>query len=330
MSAPPAISLSNVHRHFGDLHAVQGISFDIAAGQVVGFIGANGAGKTTTMRMMATLDLPDCGTISICGIDAVNHPFDVRHRVGWMPDAYESYPDMTVGDYLDFFARAFGYRGTERRQRIAQVMDFTELGRLAERPMNTLSKGMGQRLCLGRTLIHDPPVLILDEPAAGLDPKARVEFKHLVRLLAEEGKTVFISSHILSELGEMCDFLVFIDEGRVMHQGSAASLARHGETGIALAVEVFGNPASLEQWISLQPGLSRLESRKNGCLLRLENDDPEFLTATLKRMLNEGLPVTSFHKEERKLEDAFISLLQKIEVKRPTFSSHRPPLKPAS
>ena len=127
MSSTPAISLKNVHRSFGQLRAVQGISFDIAAGQVVGFIGANGAGKTTTMRMMTTLDLPDEGTISICGIDVVNHPLAVRHRVGWMPDAYESYPNVTVLDYLDFFARAFGYEGAERRRHRA-VLELTAAG----------------------------------------------------------------------------------------------------------------------------------------------------------------------------------------------------------
>lgn len=313
MTTPATISLSNVQRSFGSLRAVQGVSFDVLPGQVVGFIGANGAGKTTTMRMMATLDVPDAGNISVCGIDVVDHPLEVRRKVGWMPDSFGAYTHMTVAEYLDFFARAFGYRGPERRSRMAEVMEFTELTNLAERPMNTLSKGMGQRLCLGRTLMHDPPVLILDEPAAGLDPKARIEFKHLIRILAEEGKTIFISSHILSELGEMCDLLLFIDNGRIVHQGSAESLSRHDEKGIAVAVELAGDSAPFEQWLSLQPGLALLESRKAGCLIGIEETDPAFLTATIKRILQEGFPLVGFHREERKLEDAFISLLSKLE-----------------
>jgi ABC-2 type transport system ATP-binding protein len=173
---------------------------------------------------------------------------------------------------------------------------------------------MGQRLCLGRTLIHDPPVLILDEPAAGLDPKARIEFKHLIRLLAEEGKTIFISSHILTELGEMCDSLLFIDNGRIVHQGSAESLTRgEDESGLTVAVEIAGEIAAAEQWITMQPGISLLESRKEGCLIRFDDDEPAFLTATLKRMLNEGLPVIGFRREERKLEDAFVALINKLE-----------------
>src|SRR5690606_19620065 len=218
----------------------------------------------------------------------------------------------TVAEYLDFFARSFGLFGADRRRRLEEVMDFTELTVIAERPVNGLSKGMGQRLCLGRTLIHDPPVLILDEPAAGLDPKARVEFKHLIRILAEEKKTIFISSHILSELGEMCDTLLFIDNGRIVHQGSAESLMRGDDGGVNVAIDLAGPPEPLEQWISLQPHVSFVELRKNGGLVRFDDDSPELLTATLRKMLNEGLPVVGFRREETKLEDAFVALLEKL------------------
>lgn len=321
-----SISVTNLHRRFGSLHAVQGISFDVQPGEVVGFIGANGAGKTTTMRMMTTLDLPDGGEISVCGIDVVDHPLEVRRKIGWMPDAYGAYPNMTVGEYLDFFARSFGYRSRERRDRVAEVMEFTDLAPLAERPVDALSKGMGQRLCLGRTLIHDPPVLILDEPAAGLDPKARIEFKHLIRILAEEGKTIFISSHILTELGEMCDQLLFIDNGKIVHQGSAESLTRGDDSGTAVSIEIHGDVSPLTQWISMQPGLTLVESRKNGCLVELAETDPAFLTETMKRMLNADLPILSFRREERKLEDAFVELLSKLD----STETGPPPLPNAS
>ncbi len=312
MSDTPAISVSNIHRSYGSVHAVKGLSFEIEPGRVVGFIGANGAGKTTTMRMMATLDVPDAGRIAIRGIDVMEEPIEVRRQIGWMPDAYGAYPNMTVAEYLDFFARSFGLFGADRRRRLEEVMDFTELTVIAERPVNGLSKGMGQRLCLGRTLIHDPPVLILDEPAAGLDPKARVEFKHLIRILAEEKKTIFISSHILSELGEMCDTLLFIDNGRIVHQGSAESLMRGDDGGVNVAIDLAGPPEPLEQWISLQPHVSFVELRKNGGLVRFDDDSPELLTATLRKMLNEGLPVVGFRREETKLEDAFVALLEKL------------------
>lgn len=329
----PAISVQGVHRFFGPLHAVRDVSFEIEAGCVVGFIGANGAGKTTTMRMMATLDLPDRGQISVAGIDVVNYPLQVRQRIGWMPDAYGAYPNMTIEEYLDFFARAFGYKSSERRERIEEVMAFTELTNIRDRNVDKLSKGMGQRLCLGRTLIHDPEVLILDEPAAGLDPKARVELKHLIRLLAEEGKTILISSHILSELGEMCDSLVFIDQGAIVHQGSMESLTRGDETGIAVAIDIAEDQARLEAWLSMQPEVALKESRKSGCLLHFETDDTAVLTETMKRMLNAGFPVTGFRREEIKLEDAFVALLRRLDIQAngtqsppplPTFPDNTP------
>jgi ABC-2 type transport system ATP-binding protein len=313
VSPKPIISVRDLHRTFGNVHAVRGVTFDIFPAQVVGFIGANGAGKTTTMRMMATLDVPSSGSIEVGGCDVMNFPREVRRKIGWMPDNYGTYDQMTVFEYLDFFGRAFGFKHDERANRVRDVMDFTDLMTIAERPMNKLSKGMGQRLCLGRTLLHDPEVLILDEPAAGLDPKARIEFKRLVRLLADDGKTIFISSHILSELGEMCDTLLFIDAGRIVHHGSAESLQEQQSSAQTLInVQVAGDPAALAQWISLNPGVKLAESRKRGARIALESDAPELLAATLSKMIADGIPVTDFHREERRLEDAFVDMLKKV------------------
>ena len=190
----------------------------------------------------------------IAGYDVVNFPGAARQVIGWMPDAFGAHEYMTVFEYLDFYARAFGFRKGERAARIAEVMEFTDLAPIAERMMNKLSKGMAQRLCLGRTLLHDPAVLILDEPAAGLDPKARVEFKRLVRLLAEEGKTIFISSHILSELGEMCDTMLFIDAGRIVHHGSAESLQLHSGGQVLYDIHVFGDAAGAGELGGVESG----------------------------------------------------------------------------
>jgi ABC-2 type transport system ATP-binding protein len=308
----PLVEVHELRKTFGPLEAVQGISFDIFPGQVVGFIGANGAGKTTTMRMMATLDVPSSGTIKIGGRDVLNFPNEVRRLIGWMPDAYGTYENMTVLEYLDFYARAFGFRRAERCRRIDEVMEFANLAGICTRPMNKLSKGMAQRLCLGRTLLHDPQFLILDEPAAGLDPQARIEFKHLVRLLADEGKTLFISSHILSELGEMCDTMLFIDAGRIVHYGSAESLRNDGARGVVVTVRVMGGNDPLLQWTAVNPNVELLEATREGARIRMLTDSPEALSALLRKMIQDGLTVTEFHKEERKLEDAFVELLHKV------------------
>ena len=307
----PIVEVTNLHRRFGELVAVHNLSFAIQRGQVVGFIGANGAGKTTTMRMMVTLDQPDAGMIRVDGHDVVNHPLEVRQKIGWMPDAYGTYDYMTVAEYLDFYARAFGYKGVSRRDRVRDVMDFTDLTSIADRPMNKLSKGMGQRLCLGRTLLHDPPVLVLDEPAAGLDPKARVEFKHLVRLLAGEGKTLFISSHILSELEEMCDSLLFIDQGRLVHHGSADHLKRQNAASAAVHVEVMGDATAVVRWIEMNPGASLVEATKNGARIKLAEDGDEHAAWVLRKMIGDGLPVTEFRREQLRLEDAFVNMLRR-------------------
>jgi ABC-2 type transport system ATP-binding protein len=321
MTAPPAepaatlVEVRGLNRVFDTVHAVQDLSFSIRRGAVVGFIGANGAGKTTTMRIMATLDEPTSGEVVVDGLDVVEEPALVRRLVGWMPDAFGTYPNMTVFEYLDFFARSYGFSRTQRRARVEEVMDFADLTPLADRQMGKLSKGMGQRLCFGRMLIPDPEFMILDEPAAGLDPKARLEFKNLVRLLATRGKTLFISSHILSELGEMCDSLLFIDGGRLVYHGDAESL-KHGQPAgdgaatMAVLVNVAGDPRPLVEWAQTNPGWSVLEERRDGARLAREGSDPALLADGLRRIVAAGIPVVEFHREQRRLEEAFVDMVR--------------------
>ena len=308
-----AIAVQNLHRSFGQLKAVNGVSFEIMQGSVVGFVGANGAGKTTTMRILATLDYPTVGSASIMGHSVIQYPAEVRRVLGWVPDSFGTYENMTVLEYLDFYARALGFKGQERVRRIQDVMDFTDLGPLADRLINQMSKGQGQRLCLGRALIHDPQVLIMDEPAAGLDPKARVELKRLIRILAEEGKTILISSHILSELGEMCDTLLFIDKGKIVHYGTAQSLQRTDHTVTLVDVKLVHSPEKLVQWALVSPHVKIMEERKEGARLSIDSADPEIIASVLRRMITDGLPVLEFHQEQQNLEDAFIDMLGRIE-----------------
>ena len=323
----PLVEVNNITRRFGYVQALKGVSFTLERGLVVGLIGANGAGKTTAMRILASLDLPDTGTVRVGGVDIVQEPNLVRRRVGWMPDHFQAYRDMTVGDYLDFFARAHGFRGHELARRVLEVMDFTDLTSLAMRPMDKLSKGQTQRLCLGRTLLNDPEFLLLDEPAAGLDPKARLEFKNLVRILRERGKTILISSHILTELGEMCDTLVFMDQGRVVHHGEKEDLLRHDvSSGAIFDIVVHGPAAALAEWMGNRPGWRVVEARRDGARAEFHRGDPESVSMELRRLATD-LPVLSFQRQERRLEEAFVDILRggALPVRRAS-TSQPPPL----
>jgi ABC-2 type transport system ATP-binding protein len=313
----PLVEVRGLNRVFDTVHAVRDLSFSIHRGAVVGFIGANGAGKTTTMRIMATLDEPTSGSVVVDGHDVIEAPAAVRRLVGWMPDSYGTYPNMNVFEYLDFFARSYGFTRAARRSRVEEVMDFADLTPLADRQVAKLSKGMGQRLCFGRMLIPDPEFMILDEPAAGLDPKARLEFKNLVRLLAARGKTLFISSHILSELGEMCDSMLFIDNGRLVFHGAADDL-KHGDlpgrreaaASTMVVVTTAGNVAAVIEWAESNRGWRLLEQRRDGARLEMEGADPTALADGLRRMVAAGIPVIEFRREQRRLEEAFVEMVK--------------------
>src|SRR6266545_8004039 len=192
------IEVVNLKKHFGPTHAVEDVSFAFSSGQVVGFVGPNGAGKTTTMRILATLDEPTAGDALIDGVSVVEEPERARHLVGYVPDSLPTHRDMSVHEYLDFFARAYGLKGLYRASVIESVEEFTGLTGLRDKMLVALSKGMKQRVSLARALLHDPEVLVMDEPAAGLDPRARIELRELLRVLSSQGKAILISSHILT------------------------------------------------------------------------------------------------------------------------------------
>jgi ABC-2 type transport system ATP-binding protein len=290
---------------------VNDVSFDVYAGEVFGYIGPNGAGKTTSMRILATLDLPTAGDALVDGFSAINDPDRVRKRLGFMPDAYGVYPNVNCFEYLDFFARAYGMVGRERHRALHHVLEFTGLDRLAEKPINGLSKGMKQRLCLGRTMIHDPAVMILDEPAAGLDPRARIELRVMINELAARGKTILVSSHILTELAEMCDRVGIIEQGRLLAVGAVEDLlAGHsptGETGPSMQIRtrILGGAEGLAEWLSRRPGIEELqidgEAAKFTC-----RQDADAQAELLKEMIAAGFRVAEFASQSKTLEDAFL------------------------
>jgi len=316
---PYAIQVSNLVRSYPGNIAVRGISFKIPHGSITGFVGANGAGKTTTMRILATLDSPTRGHVWINGAHSVHQAEKVRRSIGWVPDHYEPYAHSSVHEIIDFFARAYGFKGAEREQRIEEILEFTDLQALRNRQANKLSKGQTQRLCLARALINDPQILILDEPAAGLDPKARVELKNLLRILAEEGKTIFISSHILSELAEICDSLLFINRGQLLHHGDADSMlegSREDQLSDYI-IEFAANPErdwkQFAEWCLLQPHLKVVDQIKNGYRLHINLTDATQIAELLARIIKNGFMVSNFSRQKRALEEAFIDIVSKSE-----------------
>jgi ABC-2 type transport system ATP-binding protein len=305
----PCIELRRIHRFFGDTKAVQDISFAIPKGSVFGYIGPNGAGKTTSMRILATLDLPSFGEAFIDGLSVINDPELVRHRLGYMPDSYGTYRDVNCWEYLDFYARAYGLGGQERLTRLRWVLDFTGTRKIAEKPIRGLSKGMKQRLCLGRALIHDPSVLILDEPAAGLDPRARIELRQMIGELASRGKTIIISSHILTELAEMCDRVGIIEQGRLLATGTVEEIQRqwaeHRELEIRLMTDIndAANVIRGDEHVN--------EVIIDGEILRIEfTGDMKAQAELVTKLVKAGCMVAEARAHSKSLEDVFLQVTE--------------------
>jgi len=307
VSSHPMIELRHLHRTFGSTRAVNDISFSVPRGHVFGYIGPNGAGKTTSMRILATLDQPTAGDAFIDGFSVVNDPDRVRHRLGFMPDYFGTYSNVNVREYLDFFARAYGLRGQQRLRALSYVMGFTKLDTLAEKPINGLSKGMKQRLCLGRALIHDPAVLVLDEPAAGLDPRARIQLREMIRALAAHGKTVLVSSHILTELAEMCDTVAIIELGRLLAVGSVAEIHRTEHQHARVVVQVLGGAAALGHWLDARTDVQEVQIDGETAVF-LHEGDRQTEVSLLKEMVTAGFPIASYGSQEKSLEEVFLDV----------------------
>ncbi|WP_146596032.1 ABC transporter ATP-binding protein [Novipirellula galeiformis] len=307
--AGDCIELRRLHRFFGKTKAVNDISFSVARGHVFGYIGPNGAGKTTSMRILATLDLPSYGDAFIDGFSVINDPELVRRRLGFMPDSFGTYRDVNCKEYLDFFARANGLVGRERNQRLEWVLDFTGTAGMASKPIRGLSKGMKQRLCLGRALIHDPAVLILDEPAAGLDPRARIELRKMIRELADRGKTVLISSHILTELAEMCDSVGIIEQGCLLATGSVEQIQRQRETHRELTIRLLDRASECAQEIETRTGIDR--TLVDGTLVRFEFEgDLEAQADLVAWIVGRGYRVAEVASHKKSLEDVFLQVTE--------------------
>ncbi len=304
--------VSELTRNYGAFTALDHLNMTIGDGELHGFVGPNGAGKTTTMRILATLLKPTSGTAELDGVNVLKHPKQMHKLMGYMPDFFGVYDRLKSWEYLDFYARCYGFGYRERMNMIDSLLELVNLSEKRDGYVDVLSRGMKQRLCLARALIHDPKLLILDEPASGMDPRARAEMKSILRTLKEMGKTVLISSHILPELSEMCDSLTIIDHGKLVFSGSVEALDRHmnGNAPILIRLSQSLDSERMQQlaaFIRQQPGVTGV-GRETGGEMTVSFDGGDDAATALLRQLCQQAPVVDFHRAPLNLEKVFMEV----------------------
>ena len=306
------IEVIHFTKRYGDFLAVDDLSFSIGAGEIFGFIGPNGAGKSTTIRFLATLLRPTEGEGRVAGHSVVADPMAVRRVIGFMPDDFGVYDGMKVWEFLDFFAVAYQIPRAQRKQIIGQVLELLDLTSKRDDYVNGLSKGMKQRLCLAKTLVHDPPVLILDEPASGLDPRARLEMKALLSELKGMGKTILISSHILSELADFCTSIGIIERGKLLAAGSIQDIQRRLRSHRVLKVRVTDETTDRASSILRdRAGVDSVESFDHTITAEFHGQETD-LARLLGDLIAAGVGVHSFSEEDLSLEEVFMMITKGI------------------
>ena len=301
------IETRQLTKRYGHLIAVNEINLSLKEGDVFGFIGPNGSGKTTTMRMIATLLAPDYGEAYVCGKSIYNDPREIRRLVGYMPDFFGVYDDMTVIEYLEFFASAYRINGPGRRKVCEEKLELVDMSFKRDAMVNQLSRGQTQRIGLARTLLHEPQVLLLDEPASGLDPRARIEIRNLLKKLGELKKTVIVSSHILPELADVCTRVGMIEKGNLIVDGYVDEVMRKARQQIMLQIRVKENMEKAAALLQQHGLVSKVDIVKGTIEATLNADTIDY-SALPTLLISEGFRLTLFREEEVNLETAFMSL----------------------
>lgn len=308
------LAIKGLQKIYGNYHALDGLDMEIGDGVLYGFVGPNGAGKTTTIKIMAGLILPDAGSVEIGGIDALKEPRKVKNRIGYVPDYFGVYDNLKVSEYMEFFASCYGLEGLKARKRCRMLLAQVGLGDKMDFYVDSLSRGMQQRLCLARALIHDPQLLVMDEPTAGLDPRTRLEFRETVRELQEQGKTVLISSHQLSDLAELCTDIGIIDQGKMILHGSIDEIISRINSSRPIIITV---QAELKKAITLlkdYPQVRTIAVKDHDIMVGFagDADDESRLLASL---VEAGVAVRSFLREPGSLEAVFMQITDHEEKK---------------
>jgi ABC-2 type transport system ATP-binding protein len=308
--APPVVEIRNLTKRYGEFTALENLSLQIPAGHILGLIGPNGAGKTTTIKILVGLLRPTSGSASIAGADCVKQAREIKHLVGYMPDKFGSYDNMRVHEYLDFFGAAFGIPRSRRRQRMDEVMQITGVDSMKDKYVESLSHGMSQRVGIARTMLHDPKVLILDEPANGLDPQARVEMRELLLKLAAMGKTLLVTSHILPELARICETIAIVTHGRLRAFGTVEEISQQISQQRTLELQLL-EPEDLSRAAAVVRAAfddaEVTESATEG-IVRFRAVAPEAeLADLLSELVRQGVRVTQLRELNTDLEEAFMT-----------------------
>ncbi|WP_141904836.1 ABC transporter ATP-binding protein [Lysinibacillus sp. Y5S-8] len=303
------IEIRDLTKRYGSFTALDHLNLSLEEGVVFGFVGANGAGKSTTFSILATLLSPTSGDALINGKSVVKEPKEVRKQIGYMPDFFGVYDQLKVDEYLDFYGASYGIQLAERQVLIPQLLELVNLTNKRYEYVDLLSRGMKQRLCLARALIHDPKVLILDEPASGLDPRARVEMRDILRNLKSMGKTILISSHILPELAEMCDEIGVIDNGKLIAHGNVAAIQAQLQGEKRIVMKVTDRLDAVRAFLEEDPHISSIDVIDNRLEIAFNyrGTDVEQVSLLKKAMLAD-LPIYALSEEEKDLEDVFMAI----------------------
>ncbi|KGA97413.1 ABC transporter [Alkalihalobacillus alcalophilus ATCC 27647 = CGMCC 1.3604] len=306
------IETIHLTKKYGTFTALDDLNLSIGEGTVFGFVGQNGAGKSTTFQILATLMAPTYGTAYIDGVDVCKEPSQVRRKIGYMPDFFGVYDQFRAEEYLDFYGASYGISARERKELIPQLLELVNLSHKADSYVDILSRGMKQRLCLARSLIHDPKVLILDEPASGLDPRARIEMRGILKELKTMGKTIIISSHILPELAEMCDEIGVIDQGSLKARGTVAEIEKQLQAKRLIQVQIADAIDEARRFFEDQAFVSELVV-KDGKLEFLFTGTEDNQIELLRKAVAHHLSLVSFKHVESNIEDVFMEITKGVE-----------------
>ncbi|OJW16368.1 MAG: multidrug ABC transporter ATP-binding protein [Planctomycetales bacterium 71-10] len=305
------IETNDLTKMYGDMYALNRLNLTLNQGDVYGFIGPNGAGKTTTMRILATLLNPSWGEATVCGYSIYTGSKEIRRVIGYMPDFFGVYDDMKVIEYLEFFASAYRIKGAARKKICEEVLELVDLTYKRDALVTSLSRGMTQRLGLARTLLHDPQVLLLDEPASGLDPRARIEMRALLKELRSMGKTILVSSHILPELADICNKIGIIEQGCLLVNGEVTEVMKRVRTDVVLNIAVADRLRDAADLLEAQPEVETVDEKPDHLVVKLRPGVQQY-SFLANRILENGFELTMFKEDEINLETAFMHLTKGI------------------